>query len=100
MQKLHENEAQVGKKSFDLVKGKFTPKEALEILSHLISTKINFHNLQIFSKHERTEVVDKHSIKRIEELEASKELIKELTLEAERCGKTLRLQSTIQIELV
>lgn len=84
---------------YELIKGDFTPAEAFEIISFLISTKINFHNLQNFSKQIRFNINDEASLKRIQELEISKESIKELVKMAKANGKSLRLKSTISIEL-
>ena len=33
---------------FDLIKGEYTPEEALEIVTHVLLKKINFHELPIY----------------------------------------------------
>lgn len=85
--------------NYELIKGEFTPDEAIEIISHLISTKINFHNLQNFSKQVRFDIKDEASLGRIRELEISRELVKQLANMAKANGKSLRVKSNIIIEL-
>ena len=74
---------------YELIKGDFTPAEAFEIISFL----------QNFSKQIRFNINDEASLKRIQELEISRESIKELVKMAKANGKSLRLKSTISIEL-
>lgn len=85
--------------NYELIKGDFTPDEAMEIIGHLISTKINYHNLQNFSKQVRFDIKDEASSKRIQELEISRESVKQLANMAKANGKSLRVKSNIIIEL-
>lgn len=86
--------------SFKLVEGEFTPVEAADVLFSLIGDKIKFHNLQMLSNQERFGGDVSHSLKRIEELKASKNLVKEIILEARDKGYTLSLNSKVEVTLV
>lgn len=92
--------AQVQKGNYDLIKGEYTPEEGLEIISHLLMKKINFHELKSFSKQIRFGMEDTASLKRIEELKASSEELKQLIKEAKLTGKNLRVKSNITVELI
>jgi hypothetical protein len=94
------NNTMVDNGHHELIKGEFLPEEALDILYHLISAKINFHDLRSFSKLERFGIVDEAAAIRIKELKESRESIKELIHEATAQGKTLRISSNISIELI
>ena len=86
--------------NYDLIKGDYTPEEALEIISHLLMKKINFHDLKSFSNQIRFGIEDTSSIKRIKELRNSNEELKQLVKEAKLSGKTLRVKSNITVELI
>ena len=58
--------------TIDLIKGTFQPKEAQEILSQLLASKINFHNLKNWSSRERLGKPDAHSEQRLKYLEESR----------------------------
>ncbi len=90
----------VEKADYDLIKGDFTPEEALEILSYLIDKKINFHELKTFSNEIRFGQVDQKSLKRSEELKQSKAAIKEFIQIAQEQGKTLRIKSSVTVEVI
>jgi hypothetical protein len=90
----------VNKDSFDLIKGDFTPKEALETLTHLLHKKINFHELRSFSQLIQFGTQDGASSLRIEQLKQSQELVQELVSAARAQGKTLRIKGNISIELI
>jgi|GEM_PF-4770928 len=59
--------------SIKLIDGTYTPTEAYDILSDMLTKKINFHNLQILRKYEsnRTESCKQHE-DRIETLKMEK----------------------------
>lgn len=69
---------------FNLIEGQFSPLEAGKVLFALINSKVNFHNLEIFSDQIRFEEENLHSKNRVQSLlEVSKYvkgLIKEATL--------------------
>jgi hypothetical protein len=87
-------------KMYPLVKGTFSPEDAKEITSHLISEKINFHEKKSFSNKIRFGEIDENSQVRIKELNQSRTSINELIDQAREQGKTLKIESTITIELI
>jgi hypothetical protein len=90
----------VNKQTEDLVRGEYSAVEAKEIVSNLISQKINFHNLRDFSSLERYGKRDENSLKRIEELKESRESMLEIIDMAKEEGKTVKINSNITIELI
>ncbi|WP_086539703.1 hypothetical protein [Algoriphagus antarcticus] len=87
-------------KKHDLVRGNFSPEDALEIINHLIAEKINFHEMRSFSSKIRFGEVDQNSEVRIKELKQSKASINVLISNAKEQGKTLKIESTISVELI
>lgn len=83
-----------------LIKGEYTPAEALEIVEHLFSKKINFHEQNNFGKLIRTGAKDPITDKRIAELKDAFSQAKMLIKEAEVTGKRVRMNSTITFELI
>ncbi len=90
----------IDKAEYDLIRGDFSPEEALEILTYLIDKKINFHHVKNFGSEIRFGEVDQNSVKRCEELKQSKASIKEMAKLAMEQGKTLRIKSSVQIEIL
>ncbi|MGJ3236059.1 hypothetical protein [Marivirga sp.] len=90
----------VNKQTEDLVRGEYSAVEAKEIVSNLISQKINFHNLRDFSSLERYGKRDENSLKRIEELKESRKSMLEIIDMAKEEGKTVKINSNITIELI
>lgn len=88
------------KKTCELIKGEFSPEEASEIVYDLFSKKINFHEVKNFSKLIRKGTEDQKSNERIVELKADKNQAKELINKAAASGKSIRITSTISIELI
>jgi ABC-type Fe3+ transport system substrate-binding protein len=84
----------------DLIKGEFSPEEASEIINHMISKKINFHELKNFSSEIRFGSIDKNSKERIEQLKACKSSLNETLQEAKKLGKPLRITSSISVEII
>lgn len=85
---------------FDLIKGEYTPEEALEIVTHVLLKKINFHEMRGLSQQIRFGLKDEASLQRIKELKASLEAFQELAKEAKLSGKSVRLKSSISVELI
>lgn len=85
---------------FELIRGNYKPEDALEILSHLIQEKINFHTLKNFSQVVRFDSKDEFSSVRIEELKKSRQAIKVLVDNAKKQGKMLSVKSNIIVELI
>ena len=90
----------VNKQIEDLVRGEYSAEEAKEIISNLILQKINFHNLKDFRSKERFGEADKNSIMRIEELKESRQHLLDVIDAAKKAGKTVKISSTIAIELI
>lgn len=82
---------------FKLIDGVFTPEEAGKVLTALINSKINYHNLEDFSNHIRFNNDISQSKKRVVELNEAKEKIKNLLEVAEVNGVNLVVNSTIEI---
>lgn len=95
-----QKELKIEKDDFELIKGKFSPDDALDILSSLIQKKINYHNLRSFSHSERFGVNDEWSESRIKELKKSFESIQVIIAKAREQGVYLSIKSSISIEVV
>lgn len=89
---------EVGK--FELINGEFSPEEAFKIINHLYFQKINFHELNNFSQLVRFGSEDPLTQKRISELKAALQQAREYIEEAQKSGRTLRLDSMISIEMI
>jgi len=83
-----------------LVKGEFTPDEAKEVLFSLVMSKIRFHQLEVFSNGERNIGDIDYSEKRITELENSKIVIDSKINEAISKMKRIKINGTIEIEVL
>ena len=83
-----------------LIEGKFTKREALNILNSVVDVKINFHKLQRLSRIEGnvqdTCVFDNS---RIKELISDKSNAKEFLNSLELGGHALKITSTIHISI-
>ena len=86
--------------TFELVRGNFSPQEARELVNDLFSKKINFNELKIFSEEIRYGHKDQHLKQRVMELKQSREQANLLIAEAEQEGKTLRIDSSISLDLL
>ncbi|MDH4091560.1 MAG: hypothetical protein OEV74_02565 [Cyclobacteriaceae bacterium] len=86
--------------TFDLVQGDFSPNDALEIVTDLFSMKINFHEVKSFSQLIRFGAKDPDLLQRISELKIAQKQARELINEAKESGKSVRVNSTISIELI
>ncbi|HSF54262.1 MAG TPA: hypothetical protein VLA71_10940 [Algoriphagus sp.] len=84
----------------DLIRGDFSPEDAKEIINHLFSEKINFHGVKSFSNKIRFGEVDHNSERRIIELKQSKDALNEMIKSAKEQGKTLKIESTVSIEII
>lgn len=86
--------------NYDLIKGEFTPDEALEILVYLFDKKINFHQLKSFSSEIRFGDEDQKSVKRYKELKLSKASMVEFMQSAKEQGRKLKINSNVTIEIL
>jgi hypothetical protein len=85
---------------FKLIDGKFNATEAGKILLALLNSKINYHNLQAFSIRERYSGDVSHIDKRVEELKAVCEELREVLDYADNNNIKLKIDSTINIEMI
>lgn len=86
--------------TFDFIKGAFTPEDAQEIMSDLLTKKISFHELKSFSNNIRFGSTDENSLERIKELTECKKVIEDQVLLAKNMGKSLRISSQINIDII
>lgn len=86
--------------TYDLIRGTFSAEEAKEIIHHMIRKKINFHEVRNFSKEIRFGQKDEQSAKRIKELQSTIEHLDKLLEEGKNNNQTIRIASTISIELI
>lgn len=83
---------------FKLIDGKFSLEEADTILTALINYKIDFNKREDFSNHIRFNKEIDHSKKRIQELNKTKEQIKNLIIENKTSDSQIIIKSDIIIE--
>lgn len=86
------------KKEFKLIDSTFTPIEANNVLSDLITSKINYHKVDDFSQHIRFERDSQHSKSRIEELKTTQAELSEFIKIAKSKGLNLVVKSTVFVE--
>ncbi|WP_455169016.1 hypothetical protein [Aegicerativicinus sediminis] len=87
-------------KTIQLVKGKFTPSEASDVITSLIDEKINFHKIQRLkiwegSHRSETNLLDG----RIDELQKEKRIWKGIISDARKQGKNLKINGVLSISL-
>ena len=92
--------SQVTSGTYDLIKGEFNPEEAMDVVGTLFTKKINFQKERSFSQLIRFGEEDPMTQKRIEELIGHREEAKNLIELAKATGKSLRVNSTVTIELI
>jgi hypothetical protein len=86
------------KKEIKLIDGVFSPSEANSLLISLIDNKINYHKIDDFSYHIRTDRHPHHSKERVTELlETKAQLTSWMNLAKQQSGK-LTIKGTISIE--
>ncbi|MFN4198027.1 MAG: hypothetical protein ACK4FS_03270 [Flavobacterium sp.] len=83
-----------------LINGEFNPEDAQRILLSLINSKIQYHQVEIFSMEERFGIEATQSKDRIEELKLSVRDIQEIIKEASDAGMKLKVTSTVKIQPV
>ncbi|WP_304233364.1 hypothetical protein [Jiulongibacter sediminis] len=83
------------KLTLNLIRGEFTAGEAVDLLSELFQSKIDFHVAQNFSHEERLGVAKSEAIQRIMELKNAKKESLDLV---KGSGKKFRIHSNVIIE--
>lgn len=86
--------------NFKLIDGTFTPAEARKGVLTLISSKINYHQMELFSNEERFNKDVSHSRKRIEELKNVENSFKRIIDAASEKGALLQLNGYIEITVL
>lgn len=87
--------------SVQLVKGEFTPSEALEVVKSLINEKINFHKiqrLQIWEENHDSQTT--HLDNRIDELRQEKELVTTFITNLKDRAKTIKINGVLEISVI
>ena len=89
------------KLSIQLVHGEFTPAQASDVMSSLISQKINYHKLEGLQNWERNHKYDQEPLKnRIKELEDAMKRTKDFIAELKDNGKNVKIDGVIKISVV
>nr|WP_294774636.1 hypothetical protein [uncultured Flavobacterium sp.] len=87
------------KKEIKLIDGVFTPNEAKSILVTMIDNKINYHKLDDFSFHIRTNRHPHHSKQRVEELLETKAQLRSWIDLIQEHSTELKIKGTVIIEV-
>lgn len=85
---------------FKLIEGQFQADDAFEVLTKLISSKIQFHQLRNFSVHERTGQDDPHATARIATLEQIRQTLIEQQPTWSEEGKRIEIEARVNIRLI
>ncbi len=94
------DKAKVSTQKIQLVKGEFTPSEALDIVRSLIDEKINFHKIQRLQLWEGNHACNTNQLDgRIKELELEKEKTREFIAEMRTQGKNLMINGVLEIKI-
>ena len=87
-------------KEIDIINGRFTDREAQEILLNIFSTKIQFHELKNLRSLEQTGKQDNVAKKRIPELRMGIDELLRIVAEATKNNQILTIHSTITVSIV
>jgi len=90
------------KKNYDfkLIHGTFSASESAKILFDLISSKIQFHNMENFSSQERFGKDAPHSQKRIQALRKVQGSLKKIFDAAEKKDLQLKIEGSVKITIM
>lgn len=84
---------------FSLIGGQFTAEEAKEVLSHLLSQKIQFHQKKIHSSIVRNGQSHAFSEKRVEELKKIRQELLQYLDMASSADLNFEIEATVKIKL-
>lgn len=88
------------KQKVQLVKGEFTPSEALDIINALIDEKINFHKLKRLQLWEGDHRCDTGQLDgRIQELQEERKLAKNFLANSIAQGRKIRINGIVEFTL-
>lgn len=90
----------MSEQQYQLINGLFTPEEAKQMLFSLITSKINFHQIEKFTIQEKTSGDVSHSEKRIQELKTLHRDVEAIFSTASASSKRLKIVGALTFELV
>ncbi len=82
------------------IEGAFSPAEAADVLLSLLNDKIKFHTVKSLNLRETVQDSVDSSAERIIRLRKAKKRVEELVVLAHKNGMELKINSTIEIDLV
>ena len=85
---------------FKIIDGDFSASEARQVLMNMLSSKISFHSMEIFSIQERFNGDVSRSVKRIRELKAIGDSLNTIFDDTAAKGMKLRIKGSIELRLV
>lgn len=83
-----------------LIEGDFNPNEARKVLFSLLNSKINYHNLELFSAQERSDDTFEHSKNRIEYLKNINEKLSLYLKEVDEKQMQLEITGDVTINII
>jgi hypothetical protein len=84
----------------ELIKGEFTPSEAIHIIMNLIDEKINFHKIQRLQMWEGDHKCKTGQLDgRIAELEKEREIARDFINSTRGTGKNLKINGILEIAI-
>ena len=88
-------------KEFDLINDDFIPSEALDIVSPIIDSNVNFYKVQNWRNWEGNHKLDTQNFdQKTAELAALKNSLQEAVAHAKQAGCKLRIESSFKITMV
>ena len=88
----------INKEQVSLIDGEFSVEEIKEILLNMYNSKIQFHQLKNFSSKERFGKEDAIAVKRLPELEKSRQKLIAIFEKASHNQGSLKIKSYIELE--
>lgn len=85
---------------YQLIAGEFTPDQAMHVLLSLVKSKIDFHNVEKLSNHERFGEDITRSEQRLAELKQLRETLRKVCQSAEKTGTPMKVRGWIEIQPV
>ena len=86
--------------SLKLIDGNFTPDHAVKVLMGLISYKINYHQMELFSNEEMFGEDVLNSKRRIDELRITNDTLKEIIADISNTADVLEVKGLIEITVL
>jgi hypothetical protein len=83
-----------------LIDGVFDPTDANEVVTDVITKKINFHTLKSMGSDERYGYPDKNSLHRITELKEDMGKMRDFISQVKLEGKQLKISATINFTII